>query len=138
MISFNLVCHCGHGFQAWFGSEADYEAQQARALVTCPVCDSAQVSKTLMAPGVSTGRAREAARAEKGRELRNAIRELHDQVTRNADDVGSNFASEARRIHFGETKARAIYGQASREEVQGLIEDEVPVAPLPPRPDDAN
>ena len=138
MISFNLACDQGHGFQAWFKSQSDYEAQSERGLVTCPVCDSTRVSKTLMAPGVATGRARDAARAEKGREIRRAMRELHDHITRNADDVGDRFASEARSMHLGETDARAIYGRASKEEVEALIEDEVPIAPLPPRPDDAN
>lgn len=138
MISFNLACDQGHGFQAWFKSQADYEAQSERALVICPLCESAKVTKTLMAPGVATGRAKDAARVEKGREMRQAMRALHDHITSNADDVGDRFASEARSIHLGEKEARAIYGQASKDEVEELIEDGVPVAPLPPRPDDAN
>ena len=138
MIHYSLACHRGHVFDGWFGSEADYLDQKERALLTCPTCESAQVDRTLMAPKVSTGRDREAARAQMGREMRQALRTLHDKVTANAENVGPRFAQEARSMHYGEKKSRCIYGEATKDDVKGLVEEGVPIAPLPPRPEDGN
>ncbi|GEO98844.1 DUF1178 family protein [Methylobacterium haplocladii] len=162
MIRYTLACESGHGFESWFPSGDAYDEQAARGLVSCPICDSHKVSKALMSPAVArtdkgpTGKAApdtsdetpvtapattqaEAAFpmiAEPERRLRALLRAVREQVTRTADDVGTRFPDEARAMHYGDTPARAIYGEASLDEARALVEEGIEVAPLPPAPDD--
>ena len=141
MIKFGLRCDDDHAFEGWFASSDAFETQRKRGFVTCPTCDSAKVRKALMAPAVSTSRDRAAAAGEMARKhkaLMGEMRKLRDAVTANAEDVGPRFAEEARRIHYGESEPKAVYGEASKEEVTSLREEGIPVAPLPRLPDDAN
>jgi len=131
----DLACEVGHTFEGWFGSEDDYLEQRARGLVTCPACGSATIEKKLSAPRLNLGAQRSTgvvaadADAEQARQARlwRAVRE----VLANTEDVGSAFADEARRIHQGEAPERGIRGQASAQDVKGLLEDGVEVMPLP-------
>lgn len=141
MIRFSLSCDHDHEFDGWFRNGDDFETQLKRGFVSCPVCHSAKVGKTLMAPAVSTGRKRETMALAIGEEQRKALAQLKaiaEKVRENADYVGDKFAEEARKIHFGETDARGIYGEATVEEAKGLIEDGVEFVPLPTFPDDRN
>lgn len=70
--------------------------------------------------------------------LRAKLRELRDYLTRNAEHVGSKFPEEARKMHYGESDARSIYGEATPEEASELIEEGIEFHPLPPLPDDHN
>lgn len=141
MIRFSLACEKDHAFEAWFRSNDDFDAQKKRGLVACPACGSHKVEKALMAPAVSTGRKQEkmalSMNAQQQRIL-SEMKALTEKMKADADYVGDKFAEEARKIHFGETEARGIYGEASAEEVKALIEDEVPVLPIPTLPDDRN
>jgi hypothetical protein len=160
MIRFALTCDKAHEFDGWFQSNDAFETQQKRGLVDCPACGSRNVEKALMAPGVVTSRRKAGgpSRIETGdadgpaREplparlaldperaaMMEKLREMARAVRANADYVGPDFAEEARRIHFGEVPERAIYGEAGREEVEALLEDGVPVAPIPMLPEDRN
>ena len=141
MIRFSLCCDGDHSFDGWFRNSDDYETQKKRGLVTCPVCNSAQVEKALMAPAVSTGRQREKIAVAMGEEQKQALaklREFAQKARENSDNVGEKFAEEARKIHFGETEARGIYGEATIEEARELVEDGVEFMPLPVFPDDQN
>ena len=141
MIRFSLTCEKDHSFDGWFRNSGDFEAQKTRGLVSCPVCNSAEVEKTLMAPAVSTGRKQEKMALAMGEEQRKAMAKLKamaEEAKKNADYVGDRFAEEARKIHFGETETRGIYGEATVEEAKGLLEDGVEFMPLPTFPDDTN
>lgn len=141
MISFNLVCDAGHRFDGWFRSNADFDGQAGRGLVACPTCHSTKISKALMAPAVSTARRQEKVTLAVGDEQRQMLaklKEMADAVRQNAEYVGDKFADEARKIHFGETDRRGIYGEASHDEVRGLAEDGVEFMPLPVFPEDRN
>jgi hypothetical protein len=99
------------------------------------------VQKALMAPAVSTARAKEKIAMALGEAQKKVLEEMRDlsrKVRDNADYVGDKFAEEARKIHFGETEQRGIYGEASREDVHSLLEDGVDVMPLPVFPEDQN
>lgn len=141
MISFSLVCSDAHSFEGWFRSSDDFEAQNKRGLISCPTCSSASISKALMAPAVSTAKRKEklamAAGAQQARMMAQ-FQELSRKVRDSAEHVGDRFAEEARKIHFGETEARGIYGEATTDEVRGLAEDGVPFMPLPALPEDKN
>lgn len=131
MIRFSLKCDQDHGFESWFPSGAAYEALKAAGHVSCPVCGSVVVEKALMAPAVRA--AREEAGPLRGAEtpMEQAIAALKKQVEENSEYVGMNFVAEARRIHQGEAPERSIHGEARPEEAKKLIEEGVPVAPLP-------
>jgi hypothetical protein len=138
VIIFDLKCAGGHVFEAWFGSTADYDDQQARGLVSCPLCGSPEVAKAPMAPAVPA----KANAAGRGRELFSGAPQdvkamlaaaaiLQKKMLESSESVGERFADEARAIHLGEAEARAIHGHATREQAQGLVDDGIPVAPLP-------
>ncbi|MDZ4373727.1 MAG: DUF1178 family protein [Phenylobacterium sp.] len=134
MIKYALTCDQDHAFEGWFGSSGDYDDQLARGLLECPACGSAAVRKQIMAPAVSgTKRSlREPPAAKMQAMMMEAAGRIRQHVEENFDDVGDTFAREARAIHEGKAEERGIYGQASPTEVRDLIEDGVPIAPLPP------
>ncbi|GJD94734.1 DUF1178 family protein [Methylobacterium iners] len=154
MIRYNLHCDSGHAFESWFPSSASYDEQAARGLVSCPVCNSVTVAKAMMAPALSRGsRAPALIEAEAvptapappepvamisepERQIRAMLRAVREHVAKTADHVGGRFPEEARRMHYGEIPARAIYGEASPDEARALVEEGIDVAPLPTLPDD--
>jgi hypothetical protein len=141
MIRFSLVCHNEHSFDGWFRNSEDFEKQKERGLVACPDCGSTGVEKALMAPSVSTGRKREKMALTMNTEQKKALAQLKalsEKLRENADYVGDKFAEEARKIHFGETDPRGIYGEATPEEAKGLAEEGVEFMPLPVFPEDRN
>lgn len=129
MIHYALTCERQHQFDGWFSSAGAFEQQHADGVVTCPLCHSAQVEKAPMAPAV--------ARADAGR-MRAALRALRDNLVSQSENVGDNFAGEARKIHYEEAPARTIHGRASRDEVSDLLDDGIAFMPLPDLPDDHN
>jgi hypothetical protein len=136
MIRFSLKCAKDHSFESWFPSGSAFEALKEAGHVSCPVCGSGEVDKALMAPSVAVarGEAEGPARPSLGApatELEAALAALRRQVEENSDYVGMDFVTEARRIHAGEAPERAIYGEARADEARKLLEDGVPVAPLP-------
>lgn len=133
MIRYSLTCARGHGFDSWFQSAAAFDALRAAGHVACAICGETRVDKALMAPAVGHGEAPRPARplAEPQSEVEAALAELRRQVEENSEYVGLGFAAEARAIHEGDAPARAIYGEARADEAKKLLEDGVPVAPLP-------
>ena len=132
MIRYALACDAGHEFEGWFGASADYDDQQAKGLVECPVCASRSVRKQIMAPAVAGTKNRSLQGSPETRAmLAQAMSQVRQHVEDNFDYVGDAFAKEARAIHEGKSEERGIYGEATPAEVKKLAEDGVPVAPLP-------
>jgi hypothetical protein len=138
MIRYMLRCNEGHAFESWFQSATSFDSLKAAGMVKCPDCGGTNVDKSLMAPQVrparkiATGPAKEAgALSAPQSEREKALAALRAQVEANSDYVGLNFAAEARAIHEGTSPARSIHGEARIDEAKKLIEDGVPVAPLP-------
>ncbi|MDP2802742.1 MAG: DUF1178 family protein [Phreatobacter sp.] len=153
MIRYALQCEKAHAFESWFPSSDSYEAQRKQGFVACPVCGSTRVDKALMAPQVARKDRRAAAESTPPaaappapvamvspaeQELRAKIRELREHLVQNADPVGERFAEEARKIHYGETEHRSIYGRASPDEARELAEEGIEFHALPVLPDDRN
>jgi hypothetical protein len=166
MIRYALNCDRGHVFESWFANSAAYDRQAKRSLVTCPVCGSANVEKTIMAPNLARADAAGppapapsnpappplqpaattpippktpvAMMSPAERELRQKLKDLRDHITKTASYVGPRFPEEARKIHYGETEHRSIYGEASLEEAKQLHEEGIEFHPLPILPDDKN
>ncbi len=133
MILYQLRCHRGHDFDAWFLDGATYDSQSASGDVTCPFCGTAEVAKAPMAPNIARGNTDAPlrggsgeARAKKVAErILDAVDILRGEVEENCDYVGDEFADEAKRIHSGETEERGIYGEATDEEAEELDEEGV-------------
>jgi len=167
MIRYALNCERGHAFESWFQNSAAYDKQRKRGLVSCPVCGSAKVEKAIMAPRLARseaaeppppsppsppstapapplppvaapGKASVAIMSPMERELRRKLKELRDHVTKNANYVGARFPEEARKIHYGETEHRSIYGEASPDEAKELHDEGIEFHPLPILPDEFN
>jgi hypothetical protein len=137
MIRYALVCEHDHPFEGWFGASGDYDDQLSRGLLECPTCGSQAVRKQIMSPAVSgTRKMGEADRTGQPTQemMMEAMQKVRQHVEANFDDVGENFAQEARDIHEGRAEQRGIYGQATATEVRDLLDDGVAVAPLPSKP----
>ena len=143
----NLRCEGGHGFEGWFGSEDDFQAQSARGLVACPMCGDGQITRLPSAPRLNLSGARAPALVNQPQDgPRNATpgpagppspevqalwMKAVQQVLQNTEDVGERFPEEARRIHYGESELRGIRGQASAEDRAALADEGIEVMPLP-------
>jgi hypothetical protein len=141
LIVFDLKCRAGgHVFEGWFASGEDYDAQQAKGLVSCPVCGGAEVDKAPMAPAVpAKGNAAPDPRAVK--KMLAEMASLQKRMLEKSEHVGDRFPDEARAIHLGEAEARAIHGRASLADARSLADEGIPVAPLPfpvPEPGEEN
>ena len=150
MIVFDLKCECDHIFEAWFRSSSAFEEQVFLHEVECPACGSTLIEKAVMAPNVGRkgnqknptrinffpeGRNDQVGLAALPRELQakvnKVVGKVRKHVEENCEYVGPDFPEEARKIHYGEAPERGIYGEASREESQELIEEGIEVFSLP-------
>lgn len=137
MIQYSLKCAEGHLFDSWFQSAAAFDKLAAAGMLQCAICGSSKVEKALMAPRVQPGREVEPAAAPErplsapGTAVEQALAELKRKIEASSEYVGMNFAAEARAMHEGDAPERPIYGEAKADEARALIEDGVPVTPLP-------
>lgn len=149
MIVYDLVCEQDHEFESWFKNSAAYDSLRKSRKVSCPVCESTKIRKAPMAPRISKSGTKEIVQAEAApvanasaepdsedmtsamTKAVEAIKELQATIEKTFDNVGDKFPEEARKIHYGETEARGIYGEATAEEAQELIEEGVDIAAVP-------
>lgn len=141
MIRYALKCSQDHSFDSWFQSAAAYDVLAARGLVSCAVCGGTEVSKALMAPRVAGTDAPDPVQpmrplSEPAHPAEQMLRALKEHLAKNSTYVGGRFASEARAMHLGEADARPIHGEAAPDEARALIEEGIPIAPLPILPPD--
>jgi hypothetical protein len=130
MIRYALRCDKAHRFDSWFGSSADFERLLDAGHVSCAVCGSTAVTKDLMAPSIA-GATPEPTLSGPPSPAEQALAELRRRIEANSENVGRNFAAEARRIHEGDAPERTIIGEARPADARALLEDGIPVAPLP-------
>jgi hypothetical protein len=157
VIRYNLICGKQHEFESWFQDSAAYDRQAKRGLISCPLCGSGKVEKAIMAPRLArkdkstpivapTEAPTPASEAPtpvamispQEKEFRAKLKELRDHLTANADNVGKKFPEEARKMHYGETEHRSIYGEASPQDAKDLHEEGIEFHPLPVLPDERN
>jgi hypothetical protein len=137
MIQYSLKCSEGHQFDSWFQSAAAYEKLREARHVACVVCGSERVEKALMTPRVANGETTAPRQPDQTplsatkHPAEQALSAFRAHVEKTSDYVGGNFAKEARAMHLGETPERPIWGEARLEEAKALVEDGIPVAPLP-------
>ena len=136
MIRYALKCAEDHRFESWFQSGSAFDGLASKGLVCCPVCGGTTVEKAVMAPRVSGQNEPEQA---EGREVlrtpthpvETMLKALREHVEKHSTYVGRRFASEARAMHLGEREEAAIHGEVSKDEARALLEEGVPVAPIP-------
>lgn len=141
LIQYSLHCSHGHTFDAWFRNAQAFDEQQAQGVVACAMCGDSAVTKAPMAPAVSRtdqGKVALSSGHPDAVRFREMLRAYRQKVTSEADYVGDRFAEEARKIHFEESEARGIYGEATRDEIAGLLDEGVAFAPLPDLPEEHN
>ena len=131
VIQYSLKCENGHYFESWFQSSAAFDALEKSGHLSCSVCGCTKVRKAIMSPRVASKETDQPAPQLAASEQEQALAALRKHVEENADYVGTSFAEEARSMHLGATPERAIYGEANGAEAKALIDDGVPVAPLP-------
>ena len=137
MIVFDLKCRHDHVFEAWFKDSEAFDLQTSAGEVACPVCGETEVEKSLMAPNVSTRGGPPTMMVEHVQRYVAAAREIRRQVEENCEYVGDKFPDEARKIHYGETEERGIFGEATDSEAAALTEEGVEIQAIPwaPRED---
>ena len=130
MIVFNLTCErCEYSFEGWFDNTKAFNTQKKRKLINCPNCESSNITKALVAPNIP--RKTNSKIVKNKKTLASNIKKIKKIVEENFDYVGDNFSEEAKKIKYGETKDRPIYGEATIEQTKELIDEEINITPLP-------
>jgi hypothetical protein len=139
VIVYALKCTADHSFEAWFKDSSAFDGQAKAGKLTCPICLTHMVEKAPMAPALKGAVSNDSKpTVEDLLGVRRFMAGLRKYVQENAEYVGQRFPEEARKIHYGETEERHIYGEASMDEAKELIAEGVEVAPLPPDLSEAN
>ena len=134
MILFDLDCDNKHQFEAWFPSSSKYDEQRKKKLINCPYCNSDNVKKSLMAPNlnvISKSKDKKDNTIKNKKSLETKIKKFKNLIEKNTEDVGKNFAEEARKIHYGERDIKAIRGETTKKEAKELLEEGIPCINLP-------
>ena len=130
MIVFNLTCSdCVFSFEGWFENTQDYKKQIKEGLVSCPSCNSIKIKKGLMAPNVA--KKSNSKTFKRNKSIASNVKRLKKIIEKEFDYVGDKFTEEAKKIKYGETKERSIYGEASIEQTKELIDEDIDILPLP-------
>ena len=131
MIVFNLNCElCAYTFEGWFENSKEFNKQKKQNLISCPSCNSTKISKGLMAPNLS--RKTNSKKSNKiNKTVATNISKLKKIVEKNFDYVGDKFTEEAKKIKYGESEDRSIYGEATLDQTKELIDEEIDIIPLP-------
>ena len=132
MIRYSLTCSKDHSFESWFQSAEAFEKLSRSGLLTCSICGNEKIRKSVMAPRIASKEGKESGPlSAPASPAEQALKEIRKTIEENSENVGKDFANEARRIHDGEAPERSIYGEAQLKDAKELIEDGIPVTPLP-------
>jgi hypothetical protein len=143
LIVYRLICSSGHEFEGWFRDSKAFDAQAKKRALECPVCSDTKVTKAIMAPALARSgevmppQAPPTAPSDQ-QKLRHFMAGYRKFIEENAEYVGTKFPEEARKIHYGETEERPIYGESSLREARELIDEGIEIAPVPPDPGELN
>jgi len=131
MIKYNLICKCGKSFESWFSSSAEYDSLRRKKYLSCIYCNSNLVKKSIMAPNLYGKSNVSSKEIKSGKKLKNQLIEFRKYVVKNCENVGDNFAQEARSIYYDNKTSKGIYGKATLEETSELLEEGIDVVSLP-------
>jgi len=131
MIKYNLKCECGNFFESWFSSSQEYELLLKKKLINCIYCQSTKISKSVMAPNLSNKTKKNYGNKKIQKDVKKKLLEFRRYVEKNCKDVGDQFPQEARSIHYDNKSSGGIYGKATPEETQELLEEGIEVSTIP-------
>ena len=139
MIKYTLTCNKGHQFESWFSNSDSFEKLKKGGHLECAVCSSKEIEKSLMAPRITPNSSKKKETLISAQSaLEKEIKDLKDKIKKTATDVGENFPTEARAMHYGEKEHKPIIGKTTLEEARDLAEEGIPFAPLPWNDDKMN
>ncbi|MBA1337732.1 MAG: hypothetical protein FD545_000494 [Pelagibacterales bacterium] len=131
MIKYNLICGCKKTFESWFLNSSEYEMLKKKKLINCIYCNSTKIQKTIMAPNLSVRSNKNIKRNKLEKNIKKQLVEFKKYIEKNYEDVGSNFPQEARSIHYDNKNSKAIYGKATPEETEELLDEGIDVTTIP-------
>tara|TARA_B110000438_G_C15327199_1_gene442107 strand:+ start:49 stop:465 length:417 start_codon:yes stop_codon:yes gene_type:complete len=131
MIKYNLVCKCGQIFESWFSNSSEFDSLNKKKLINCIYCNSTSVKKSVMAPNLS-GKSNKITKENKlEKSVKKQLLDFRKYIEKNCKNVGENFTQEARSIHYDKKTSKGIYGKATLEETNELLEEGIEVATIP-------
>ena len=131
MIKYNLICKCRETFESWFSSSSEFDSLCKRKLIKCIYCESTSVRKMVMAPNLSSKSNKVFKKTKLEKNIKKQLLDFRRYIEKNCKNVGNNFSQEARKIHYDKKTSKGIYGKASTEETNELIEEGIDVATIP-------
>ena len=131
MIKYNLVCECGKDFESWFSSSTEYDVLKKRKLVNCIYCNSTSVKKSIMSPNLPVKSQKKSKKVQLEQNIKKQLLNFRRYIEKNCKNVGDNFPQEARNIHYDKKTSKGIYGQATQEEANELLEEGIEVGTIP-------
>ena len=131
MIKYNLACECGKDFESWFSSSTEYDVLKKRKLVNCIYCNSTSVKKSIMSPNLPVKSQKKSKKVQLEQNIKKQLLNFRRYIEKNCKNVGDNFPQEARNIHYDKKTSKGIYGKATQEEANELLEEGIEVDTIP-------
>ena len=131
MIKYNLVCECGKDFESWFSSSTEYDVLKKRKLVNCIYCNSTSIKKSIMSPNLPVKSQKKSKKVQLEQNIKKQLLNFRRYIEKNCKNVGDNFPQEARNIHYDKKTSKGIYGKATQEETNELLEEGIEVGTIP-------
>ena len=131
MIKYNLICKCGNTFESWFSSSSEFDLLCKKKLMKCIYCESSTVKKTVMAPNLSSKSNKVFKKTKLEKKIKKQLLDFRKYIEKNCKNVGDNFTNEARNIHYDKKTSKGIYGRATPEETNELLEEGIEIATIP-------
>ena len=131
MIKYNLTCECGKDFESWFSSSTEYDVLKKKKLVNCIYCNSTSVKKSIMSPNLPVKSQKKSKKVQLEQNIKKELLNFRRYIEKNCKNVGDNFPQEARNIHYDKKTSKGIYGKATQEEANELLEEGIEVDTIP-------
>ena len=131
MIKYNLTCECGEMFESWFINSSEFDSLCKKKLIKCIYCESSLIRKTVMAPNLSSKSNKIFKKTKLEKNIKKQLLNIRKYIEKNCKDVGKNFTREARSIHYDKKTSQGIYGKATPEETNELLEEGIEIATIP-------
>ena len=131
MIKYNLTCKCGEMFESWFINSSEFDSLRKKKLIKCIYCESSLVKKSVMSPNLSSKSNKISKKTKLEKKVRKQLHAFRKYIEKNCKDVGENFTREARSIHYDKKTSQGIYGKATPEETNELLEEGIEIATIP-------
>ena len=131
MIKYNLTCKCGETFESWFLSSSEFDSLRKKKFIKCIYCESSSIKKSVMAPNLSRKSNKISKKTRLEKNIKKQLSDFRKYIEKNCTNVGDNFSREARSIHYDNKNSKGIYGKATAEETDELLDEGIEVTTIP-------